>query len=44
MTELAIARPPPRLPTTWDRLKTNRGWLGFWFMVPAAAFLILFWA
>ena len=26
----------------WDRLKVNRDWLGFWFMVPAAAFLILF--
>ena len=25
-----------------DRLKTNRNWLGFWFMLPAAAFLILF--
>jgi multiple sugar transport system permease protein len=28
--------------TAWDRLKVNRGWLGFWFMLPAAAFLILF--
>src|SRR5262245_39831598 len=28
--------------TTWDRLKVNRNWLGFWFMLPAAAFLILF--
>ena len=26
----------------WERLKTNRQWLGFWFMIPAAAFLILF--
>ena len=25
-----------------DRLRTNRNWLGFWFMLPAAAFLILF--
>jgi multiple sugar transport system permease protein len=26
----------------WDRLKVNRNWLGLWFMLPAAAFLILF--
>jgi multiple sugar transport system permease protein len=26
----------------WGRLKANRNWLGFWFMLPAAAFLILF--
>src|SRR6478609_12171525 len=26
----------------WDRLKANRNWLGAWFMLPAAAFLILF--
>ena len=26
----------------WTRLKANRNWLGFWFMLPAAAFLILF--
>jgi multiple sugar transport system permease protein len=29
-------------PTPWDRLKVHRDWLGFWFMVPAAAFLVLF--
>ena len=28
--------------TPWDRLKVNRDWLGFWFMLPAMAFLILF--
>jgi len=28
--------------STWTRLKTNRNWLGAWFMLPAAAFLILF--
>jgi len=32
----------PRDVTTWDRLKVNRDWLGFWFMLPAMAFLILF--
>ena len=26
----------------WDQIKTDRNWLGFWFMLPAAAFLILF--
>ncbi|MBV9346845.1 MAG: sugar ABC transporter permease [Pseudolabrys sp.] len=26
----------------WTRLKANSNWLGFWFMLPAAAFLILF--
>jgi multiple sugar transport system permease protein len=26
----------------WERLMMNRNWLGFWFMLPAAAFLILF--
>jgi multiple sugar transport system permease protein len=36
-----IARPLPRVPTAWDRLKTNRNWLAFWFMLPAAAFLIV---
>jgi multiple sugar transport system permease protein len=29
-------------PNLWERLMTNRDWLGFWFMLPAAAFLILF--
>ena len=26
----------------WSRLKYDRNWLGFWFMVPASAFLVLF--
>ena len=26
----------------WERLSTNRNWLGFWFMLPAAGFLLLF--
>jgi multiple sugar transport system permease protein len=33
---------PLEQPPLWERLKTNRDWLGFWFMLPAAAFLILF--
>jgi multiple sugar transport system permease protein len=28
--------------TAWDRLKVDRNWLGFWFMLPAAAILVLF--
>jgi multiple sugar transport system permease protein len=31
-----------REPTAWDRLKVNRNWMAIWFMLPAAAFLILF--
>ena len=26
----------------WSRLRTNRNWMALWFMLPAAAFLILF--
>src|SRR5919108_5877028 len=26
----------------WHRLKVNRNWLALWFMLPAAAFLLLF--
>jgi multiple sugar transport system permease protein len=36
------AQPPRDLAAAWRRLKTNRNWAGFWFMLPAAAFLILF--
>lgn len=28
--------------SNWQTLKSNRNWLGFWFMLPAAAFLLLF--
>ena len=35
-------RQAPRAVTAWDRLKTNQQWLGAWFMLPAAIFLILF--
>src|SRR6516164_3766515 len=41
MADLAIKALPPE-PTAWDRLKADHNWLGFWFMLPAAAFLILF--
>jgi multiple sugar transport system permease protein len=45
MADLAIntlTKPAPRETTAWDRLKVDRNWLGFWFMLPAAAFLFLF--
>ncbi len=45
MADIALkssAKIPPRDVTAWDQLKTNHNWLGFWFMLPAAAFLILF--
>ena len=47
MADIALATPdaPSRRsarPPTWDQLRTNRNWLGFWFMLPAMAFLIFF--
>src|SRR5215831_6374276 len=46
MIDLALdpthARRPLREASAWERLKVNRGWLSFWFMLPAAGFLILF--
>ena len=37
-----VAKAQIREATTWDQIKTNRNWLGFWFMLPAMAFLIFF--
>src|SRR3977135_1688422 len=37
-----ISKPPARESTAWERLKVDRNWLGLWFMLPAAAFLVLF--
>jgi multiple sugar transport system permease protein len=43
MTDVAVrVRPPIREITAWERLKVNRQWLGFWFMMPTAIFLIFF--
>jgi multiple sugar transport system permease protein len=45
MADIALksrARAAQRDVTAWDRLKVNRNWLGLWFMLPAAGFLILF--
>ena len=40
--ETRAAKPQIREATAWDQIKTNRNWLGFWFMLPAMAFLIFF--
>jgi len=32
----------PRTRTTWERLRSNRDWLGFWFMAPTLVILIMF--
>lgn len=46
MTDVALKsrldKRPIQEPTSWDRLKVNKNWLGLWFMLPAAAILILF--
>jgi len=44
MTDAALhrAKPLTHAASAWDRLKVNRNWLALWFMLPAAAFLILF--
>ncbi len=44
MADVALAsrsRPTDDV-SAWERLKVHRDWLGFWFMLPAMAFLILF--
>src|SRR5690348_15353861 len=45
MADIALKAPAKSTPQdvgAWARLKVNRNWLGLWFMMPAAAFLILF--
>jgi multiple sugar transport system permease protein len=42
VTHTSAAPAASRAQSAWDRLKVNRSWLSFWFMLPAAAFLILF--
>ena len=39
----ASRRPVPQIEFgAWSQLKSNRNWLGYWFMLPALALLILF--
>src|SRR5689334_2488364 len=45
MADIALkptAKALSREVAAWDRLKVDHNWLGFWFMLPAMAFLILF--
>jgi multiple sugar transport system permease protein len=45
MADTAVSHATPAQTSgisTWDQLKVNRNWLGFWFMVPAMAFLAFF--
>src|SRR5437763_5709577 len=45
MADIALqprAAAPSRAAEAWSQLKVNRNWLGFWFMLPAMAFLVLF--
>ncbi len=39
---IALDQGSPRPHGGWTRLKADRNWLGFWFMLPAAAILLLF--
>ncbi len=41
MTDAAIANTATGS-SAWERLRSHRDWLGFWFMLPAAGILILF--
>ena len=41
MTDAAIATTATGR-STWERLRSHRDWMGFWFMLPAAGILILF--
>lgn len=41
MTDAALATTPSTR-SAWERLRSHRDWMGFWFMAPAAAILILF--
>jgi multiple sugar transport system permease protein len=41
-TQAYREHPALRVPAVWRRLAASRNWLGFWFMLPALAFLLLF--
>lgn len=42
MTESSPTAATSETRFSWERLRTNRNWLGFLFMIPAAGFLIVF--
>ena len=41
-TSAPAQAPNAYTPSLWARLRVNRNWMAVWFMLPAAAFLILF--
>jgi multiple sugar transport system permease protein len=41
-TVAPVSAQPFHEASVWDRTRTSRNWLGFWFMLPAAGFLLLF--
>jgi multiple sugar transport system permease protein len=42
MTEASVTVTGTDTRSLWDRIKLDRNWLGFWFMLPAMGFLLLF--
>jgi multiple sugar transport system permease protein len=43
MADVSLKSPPALgEPNAWQQLKVNKNWLGFWFMLPTAVFLIAF--
>jgi multiple sugar transport system permease protein len=42
LTDAALKAPALPRASAWTTLAANRNWLGFWFMMPTAAFLVLF--
>ncbi len=42
MTDAALATTTPSTRSAWERLRSHRDWMGFWFMAPAAAILLFF--
>ena len=41
MAQIASVASTPEV-SSWSRLRVNRDWLGFWYMLPTMAFLLLF--
>jgi len=41
-TSMAVHGAAADAPSLWARLRSNRNWIALWFMLPAAAFLLLF--
>ena len=41
-TSMPVQASAADAPSLWGRLRVNRNWIALWFMLPAAAFLLLF--